>query len=155
MDPLDVTYSNQFLEIVRIQASELINIPSEGILDKKILEEIVYEKTNYHFNRRWKWFYKYRQALLQIKYPKANVEILYETVSVQSYEQQSHLLKNKIIARKRKITEFENRIKRFENEYVDLFPIVENPVYIELNVRKNYHEMKLENLNEEIQKLEL
>lgn len=154
MDKLDIAYSNQFLVNVRIQASELINIPSKGILDKIILEEIIYKNTTYDFNKRWKWFYKYRQALLQIKYPKANIEILYETIPVQSYEQQSHLIKNKIIARKRKITEFENRIQHLKDGYMDLFPIEQNPVYIELNNRKKYHEMKLENLNEELQKLE-
>lgn len=155
MDTLNITYSDEFLVNVRIQASELINIPSKGILYRKILEEIIYERTTYDFNKRWKWFYKYRQALLQIKYPKADIEILYETIPVQSYEQQRHLLKNKIIARKRKVTEFDNKIQRFKDGYMDLFPVEENPVYIQLNNRKKYHEMKLENLNEELQKLEL
>jgi len=78
---------------------------------------------------KWDWYFRYRAALYQIKYPKADVQLntfKYEADG----EKLDRALRNRWIAKKRKITEWTNKIARAEESYDELFPIEEHQVYI-------------------------
>lgn len=78
---------------------------------------------------RYDWYFKYRAALYQVKYPKAFVE--YSRFKHEAKGNQLQIaLRNRWIAKKRKVTEWTNRIARAEAEYNELFPIEEHKVYI-------------------------
>jgi len=77
---------------------------------------------------RWQWYFRYRGALYQIQYPKAKI-----TINTMKYDAEGpklqQALRNRWIAKKRKITEWTNRIARAEATYNELFPIEEHKVY--------------------------
>lgn len=77
---------------------------------------------------KWQWYFNYRSALLQVKYPKYHVEMRWghESAVGKSKEQ---LLKNKKIAKKRKITEYQNKLDNYVKKYTSLFPIEKDEAY--------------------------
>lgn len=125
----DITYSNDYLLDIEIKVSYLINIPAEGILERKELEKLQWMFFTHEAVTRWKWYFKYRAALLQIKYPKYDVEIKYSTSDMKSTNQEINLLKRRITAKKRKVTEFYNKAEAIRSSYNELFPVEQNPEY--------------------------
>lgn len=66
---------------------------------------------------KYSWYFRYRAALLQVKYPKLRVEFNSGAVPAQgkSYEQ---LLQNKIRAKKSKITQVKNNFLGYKTEFI-------------------------------------
>jgi hypothetical protein len=145
----DITYSNDFLKDIEIKVSYLINIPEKGILEIKEVEKLRWHFFTDKLYKRWKWFFKYRAALLQIKYPKFDVEIKCYTSDVKSQKQEINLIERKISAKKRKVTEFFNKAERVKLDHNELFPIEDNPIYqylkdIEIRKRKELEQLEFE-----------
>jgi hypothetical protein len=99
-------------------------------------ETILWEDKDLMRFMRWRWFMNYRAALLQVKYPRAIVEVnkgrRVELTEEEKFEVIKTRLKNRITARKRKITEWQNKLKKFEEEWdkkyaQELF----SPLYVE------------------------
>ncbi len=95
---------------------------------------------------KWDWYFKYRAALLQVKYPKYYVEIRWGNAEPQGI-QAVNILKNKMRAKKAKVTEYSNKIARAVENWSELFPIDEEPIY-----KKTVE--KLNRLKSELQELE-
>ena len=140
----DITYSSDFLKDVEIKVSYLINIPEKGILEKKEVEFLKWFFFNDKLCKRWRWYFKYRAALLQVKYPKYDVELKFSTSDLQSKEQELNLLERRIIAKKRKVTEVQNKINLFKKNYSELFSIDENHIFLKL---KQIENKKIEELS--------
>ena len=139
----DITYSNDFLKDIEIKVSYLINIPEKGILQTIEVEKLQWFFFTDKLCKRWKWFFKYRAALLQIKYPKYEVEIKYSTSDVKSQKQEINLIERRISAKKRKVTEFFNKAEKLKQNHNELFSLEENPNYIAL---KNIEQKKRKEL---------
>jgi hypothetical protein len=86
-----------------------------------------------HIYARWEWYFRYRAALMQVKYPKAHVSF-----SVTSYEEDTrselqHALYEEV-KRRRQITRIKNRFSAAVqlwrmNDPLGLTPIEEHPNY--------------------------
>ena len=112
----------------------------------KILENLYWEVPKRMM--KWKWYFEYRTALLQVKYPKAYIESAWgQREPEQSLEVLKQIrLKHKISAKKRKITEWKNKIKTYKDEWTSLFPIEEDPQYIQAMNKVKEKEDELNNL---------
>lgn len=102
------------------------------------------------FFHRWRWYFKYRAALIQVQNPKAGVELnmgAYKyTLPDDEYEAK---LKNLILAAKRKITEFQRKIDHARRNWNEIFPIEENPLWLKVQEKLNDYQSRLELLNDE------
>lgn len=100
---------------------------------------------------RWKWFFIYRAALLQIKYPRFEVELSsysYQLDGRNKEEVLADMRKKRITTCKRMITKISNQLTRYEaEENKKLLPNFENPAY--LKAKK-----KLSNYFRELKELE-
>ena len=95
---------------------------------------------------KYKWYFKYRHALLQIKYPKLEV-ITYEGKTIKKEPELQKNIDNKIRAAKAKVSELKNKLARAklfaQNE---LFGIDNEPIVIEFKKRISDREKDLEEL---------
>ncbi len=104
---------------------------------QRALAETVYFRNDLPMNLRIKydWYFKYREALIIIKNPKNYTELSFVAYDApkETIEQiELKRSKDKLKAAKAKVTKIENRMNLFKSEYNSLFPIQEDPIYIEL-----------------------
>jgi hypothetical protein len=77
---------------------------------------------------KWDWYFTYRAALLQVRYPKSRVEIFSGTDT--PHEKTLLQIKNNAIrAKKAQITKINNLICEVEKNYMSLFPLSDLDVY--------------------------
>ena len=94
-----------------------------------VIEYWRWEGLRYDTFIRFLWYFEYRYALLRVKYPKNYIQHNQFTTEL-TEKSASDLLKSKISTKKRKITEFENKLLMAENGWQQLFPISEDALYI-------------------------
>lgn len=99
-------------------------------------------KTYYKFF----WYYKYRSALLQVKYPRFEIIQFWGVDREPSVKSQELILKNKIISRKRKISEMNNKVNYVIKNWNELFSYEEEPIYLKFIEKKNKAEKELNEL---------
>lgn len=108
------------------------------VYTKKFGGEFIEKKYWYGYNiewfQRWKWFFNYRSALLQIKYPKYDVDIKWGTKKPELVEDfvilRERKAKKDITTCKRMITKYQNAISQFvEIQNKTLIPDWENSKY--------------------------
>ena len=97
---------------------------------------------------KWSWYFKYRAALYQVKYPRAYIQVTSFKVNAVGRDL-TRALYNRWVAKKRKITEWTNKIKRAEDNYSQLFPIEEQKGYITAvaklaRLKEEFKEMNIE-----------
>ncbi len=98
------------------------------------VEFLHWKNLRFDLRVKYDWYFKYRAALLQVKYPKYLVETSWgHEIPEEKYLAQ--LRKNKIRARKAKITEIRNKIAQAEKEWNGLFPIKDDPIYIKACIK--------------------
>lgn len=93
-----------------------------------LVERLYWGHYTFELFQRWKWYFQYRSALLQVKYPKYYVHTAWGPEP--ATKSREKILKNRIRAKKAKITEYSNKLKKFEDGYTEIFPISENEMYI-------------------------
>lgn len=125
----DIIYSSDFLYDVEIVVSYLINIPEQGILETKEVEKLEWSALPDKIVKHKDWYFKYRAALFQVKYPKYTVEIKKSTTDQKSVLQQKNILEKRISAKKRKITEMKNKVDYVKSNWNELFPVEDYPIY--------------------------
>lgn len=90
--------------------------------------------TNLRFSTfvRFKWYFRYRAALVQVEHPKQFVELFEWSVIVDEDENEKRRhLRAKITSAKAKVTEISNKIERAKQQWQSLlFPIENEPAYI-------------------------
>ncbi len=87
-----------------------------------------WDRMTFEQRTRWDWYFKYRAALLQVKYPKHEVEFLWGNEDAVG-KTAEHILRDKIAAKKRTITKHKNIKKELEKNWKSLFPIEEEHHY--------------------------
>jgi len=95
---------------------------------------LIYENDGFSISlfQRWKWFFRYRQAIEQVKTPKQLVQI--ESISyapINADEIRLKVLRNKLIAAKADVTKVSNSIKNGIKIYSEtsLFSYEQDPEY--------------------------
>jgi hypothetical protein len=102
---------------------------------------------------KWRWYFRYRQALLQIKYPK------YE-VSLNTFQQPlkkrslNNSLINAIRGKKAKLTEARNKLRVATETWDEIFPIESDPLYPKVIAKISRLEAELQCLENQFNNIE-
>lgn len=117
-------------------------------------EQVEFLKWNdlrYELRLKYDWYFKYRAALLQVKYPKYHVELAFgdEPVTQKQFED---VLLGKIAARKRKIAQHQSSLFAARQNWNELFPIEQHPDYVKATEKLNRLIKELEDLEDELLK---
>ncbi|ARK13024.1 hypothetical protein A6C57_23295 [Fibrella sp. ES10-3-2-2] len=105
---------------------------------------------NFHQFNKWKWFFRYRAALAQVKHPTRFVEIAtFSYTYVPSAEELRKRLKDRLTAKKAKLTTYLNKLAAYEKAWTSMFPITDDiPYQLALakieKVRRELDEMQRE-----------
>lgn len=124
------------------------------VYTKKFGGDFIEKKYWYGYNiewfQKWKWFFKYNAALLQIKYPKYDVDVKWGVKKPDLIEDiyilKQRKAKKDITTCRRMITKYENAISQYiELEHAKLIPDWDNPKYIKaLSNLDNYKNRLIE-----------
>ena len=110
-------------------------------------EEILSWKVPWRLRLKYDWYFKYRAALLQVQNPKKIINFTWGNyIEISDKERGEISLRNRIIGKKRKITEFENKVKIVEKEWCELFPITKDLIYIKVIKKINRYKKELNKL---------
>lgn len=107
--------------------------------------KVMYYKKDLPFELfiRWKWFFRYRAALIQVQHPKQFVEL--EFIKVKFTPDLQVLLKrakDKFIGAKATLTKYQNKKKEMEDNWNELFPIQQHPKYMFVMDKIDEYEIK-------------
>jgi hypothetical protein len=78
---------------------------------------------------RWKWYIEYRAALVKVDHPRCFVEIREYRYEADKNKALKKVLENRLLAAKRKRTEWKNKLAIFVEGWRELFPIEEDIRY--------------------------
>ena len=107
-----------------------------------ILKTLFWKNYTFAQYARWSWYFEYRFALLRVQYPKNRIDnICYKNDLNDS--QKKDLLKNKISAKKRKLTIFKSKLFEYKSNWTSMFPIEEDYGYINAIEKINKTELEL------------
>ena len=83
--------------------------------DSKVI--LAYTLLPFRTYMKFRWYFRYRAALIQVQHPKQYVEIVEIQVRINPKDKEKISLKNKIISAKAQITKIDNAIKLAEKNY--------------------------------------
>ena len=109
------------------------------------IEKLSWTNLRWETRVKFDWYFKYRAALIQVKYPRYYVEFYWGHEEAKD-TQLGHIIKNKIKAKKGKLTKFENLLKKAEENWASLFPITEDEFYFKAVAKINKIKVELEEL---------
>ena len=118
-----------------------IKVKNKKIGNGDIVEFLKWENLRFEMATKWKWYFEYRAALLQVKYPKFRVETSWGHESATG----KHLeisLANKKRSKKAKITEYQNKLEKYKKQWNSIFPIEDDIAY--QNAVKKIERLKAE-----------
>jgi hypothetical protein len=95
-----------------------------------VIDFLRWKDLTFDIRIKWEWYFRYRAALLKVKYPRSMVLYQWGNYEVESEEDAARrALKNRITAKKGKVTEVSNKLKQFETEWSKkyLFPASDQP----------------------------
>ena len=120
-----------------------------------LIERLFWEGLPFHTRCKFDWYFKYRAALLQVKYPKYYVDYAWGNQKKQDYARirLSNLIKAKrrsITLQKSKIEHYTNAIQQAKNQWSMLFDIESDPSYIIAVSQLKNLEQKLSELQDEL-----
>jgi hypothetical protein len=109
-------------DVVHFFNIKVINSKRESI------EFLSWSGLKWDLRLKYDWYFKYRAALLQVKYPKFEVQVFWGNEPATGKTLQE-IIQGKIRSKKSKITEFKNKLSKFENSWSSLFPIEDDIDY--------------------------
>lgn len=112
-----------------------------------MIEKLSWTGLPWNTRLKFDWYFKYRAALLQVKYPRFDVEITWGNVPSEG-KSRAQLLENHISSKKGQLTKKENLLKAFINSWDSLFPYQEEVLYQKAVA-------KIETLRFELKELEI
>jgi len=95
---------------------------------REIVEFQSWSGLKWKLRLKYDWYFKYRAALLQVKYPKFEVQTYWgnEPATGKTLEE---IRNAKIRAKKSKITEYKNKLEKAKKTWSSLFPIEDDIDY--------------------------
>lgn len=118
---------------------------------RETVEFLQWTNMRWDLRLKYDWYFKYRAALLQVKYPKFDVQVFWGREEATG-KTKKQLLENQIKAKKAKITSFKNKLAQAEKQWTSLFPITEDNMYKKAKAKIKQLEFELIGLYDEIQK---
>lgn len=94
----------------------------------ELVEGLFWDNLPWVTRQKYDWYFRYRAALLQVKYPKSHIEHNWGHLTAPP-KTMKQVLRNRIIAKKGKITEFKNKVSKARSQWNDLYPIDDHPNY--------------------------
>ena len=84
----------------------------------------------FHLSMKYNWYFRYRMALLQVKYPRFEASI-YNGKRLKKQPDLEKNMTNKIRAAKSKVTEMKNKLEKAKSKATsELFGIEQEPIVI-------------------------
>jgi hypothetical protein len=103
---------------------------------RQIVEQLYYDRLPFNLRMKYDWYFKYRAALLQVKYPRYHVEFTWGKEAPIHPEDIRRINLRKEISLKAKITKATNVLNRcladyrtWKENYSELFPMETHPTY--------------------------
>ncbi len=95
---------------------------------REVVEYLSWSGLVWELRLKYDWYFKYRAALLQVKYPRFEVQTAWgnEPAAGKTLEK---IRRDKISGKKATITKHKNSLKKAKDNWVSLFPIEDDPVY--------------------------
>lgn len=119
---------------------------------REIVECLKWSGLKWELRLKYDWYFKYRAALLQIKYPRFEVISNWGNEPAQG-KTLNEILDGKIRVKKAKITEYKKKLQRFKDSYNELFPMRQNKDYQKALAKILSLEIELEDLLNEKEKI--
>jgi hypothetical protein len=123
--------------------------------DQSLAESVYYRNDlSFQLLSKWMWYFKYREALHRVSYPRHYCELQhgsYDYTPPKEIELKN--LRNRIINKKGKVTEYQSKLQRAEKTWNQLFPIHEYEAYKKCEEKINRLKSELEVLQTEYQDL--
>lgn len=127
-------------------------------LGKDEIEYLYWGDMSFEIVYKWEWYFKYRAALLQVKYPKYRVELdRYSTVAEGrslariNYDK----AKKRLTTAKRMVTKCANAISKYRKEQEKtLIPNYKNEKYLRTLRKREEYFKELNRLNSELSELQ-
>jgi hypothetical protein len=110
-----------------------------------LIEYHIWSDMKWQLRVRYQWYFNYRAALLQVKYPRYIVEVISgnEPAKGKALEQ---IKEDKRRAKKAKITQYKNKLQKARQNWTSLFPIEEDELYQKAVQKINRLELELNNI---------
>ena len=113
--------------------------------NREIVEFLSWSNLKWELRLKYDWYFKYRAALLQVKYPKFEVQTYWGNEPATGKTLES-IRQDKIRAKKSKITQYKNKLKKAELNWSSLFPIEDDIDYKKAVEKINRLEFELRSL---------
>lgn len=130
----------------RIDVSEKLGQP--------VIESLFWGNMRIDTVIKWDWYFKYRAALLQVKYPRYRVELQMwskEPTGLTKQQIEDKNLRNRITTCKRMVTKLTNAIDLYEKEEsLKLIPDWEYPNYLKVKAKREKYQNELNLLNNKV-----
>jgi hypothetical protein len=121
---------NNVQPIIGGNVSDVVHWYNIKVMNNKreVVEFLFWSGLRWELRIKYNWYFQYRAALLQVKYPKFEINSYWgnEPAKGKTLEE---IRENKIRAKKSKITEYKNKLKKAELNWSSLFPIEEDIDY--------------------------
>lgn len=96
---------------------------------RRRIEVKVFDDMLWDVRLKWDWYFKYRAALYQVQNPKAVIEVSWGNYPASSKKSIEQITKNKLIAKKRKLSTYINKLDAYKSSWNSLFEIDQDPIY--------------------------
>lgn len=115
-----------------------------------LVEFLKWDGLRFELRMKYDWYFKYRAALCQVKYPKYDIELSWGNEPA-SPKHMNDVIKGKITAKKRVITQIENSLKIAESTWIEMFPIDEHPLYMKSKGKLARLRLELASMEQELE----
>ena len=121
-----------------------------------ISENLYYNKGFIFENfQKWKWFFRYRAALLQVHYKDKFIELEYFSYKeVPTKQKEIKRISNKLKGAKATATKNRNKMNRIEKNWNQIFPFDSHPDYLRAEKKVSDYEKKVIELENELASLQ-
>jgi hypothetical protein len=116
-----------------------------GLRPDDMIDNLRWDNLSFELRLKYDWYFKYRAALLQVKYPKARIEFRFGHQDAEG-KSLDHIKANRITAKKRKITELINKLEKDKKSWAKIFPIEEDILYKKASAKVERLEQELQDL---------
>jgi hypothetical protein len=139
---IETTYSRLYWVKITVK-------PKQGL---DAIEHLIWKDLPFEVRTKFDWYFKYRAAKLQVKYPKMYVHIDFGSDNADAKTRQ-HSLKNLITKRKAQVTEWQGKINKAKKHWTSLFPIEDDIYYKRALAKLEKAEFELKELETEFNNL--
>ena len=120
---------------------------------RKLVEEIKWLNMPFEVFRKWKWYFKYREALLIVKYPRHYIQVdewKMKPSGMTAIEMERNRIKREMATCRRMITKISNLIEQYKYEQSALLiQDFENENYLKMISKVSEYKLKLKTLEKE------